>query len=189
MRVLQGVVIPSNTYDRVQEIFQDCVRDLTKAANLQSYIPFQTKPGSYVQKKRGQPSDQADTSTSDSDPNRFKKRRFDSSKGWFIASGPVRFPVTDRIYNKFAQVGSVCRDGSNCPFKHKIFPLHFIETDIKKNIDYVSNNKDVNFAPHIKVEELLAKPTSSSSDSQKKPTKADNDTAAPENVPTGKENK
>lgn len=50
-RVLCKDVIPASAYDRVREVFNDCVRDLTKAANLQSYLPFQTRPGSYVPKK------------------------------------------------------------------------------------------------------------------------------------------
>ena len=166
-KVLKGDVIPASAYDRVQEIFRDCIRDLTKASTLQSYLPFQTKPGSYVNKKRQSRQDSAGPNNPDSDPSKTKRRRVDTSKGWFTATGPVRFPLSERICNRFGQIGSFCKEGGNCPYKHKIFPAHFSPVDIQKIIDYISSNKDVSFATHINLDELSAKLTTPQSDPPK----------------------
>ena len=166
IRVLRNEPIPSHAYDCVKEIFRDCLRDLTKAANLQSFLPFQTKPGSYLPKKRASPSNDKAALDQGSGPNKNKRRRYDSSKGWFTASGPVRFPLSERVCNRFAQIGSVCRDGNNCTYKHKIFPRDFTPDEKQKIIDYVQSNKDISFAPHIKTEELSITKNTPSSEEQ-----------------------
>lgn len=112
LKVLRKEVIPKSAFDRVRSLFKDCLSDFNKAANMQSFVLFQTAPSSYASKKRPNPSDGQSSSPRDGDPAlRDKKRlRGDTSRGWFTASGPIKFPssLTERLCNRFGQVGSVC---------------------------------------------------------------------------------
>ena len=186
VKVLKQENIPSSAYDRVQEIFRDCVRDLTKAANLQSYLAFQTKPGSFVSKKRPSSKmlDSGILPEKEGEPQ-IKKPRYDTSRGRFEATGPFRFPINDRICNRYAQIASFCKEGSNCLFKHKIFLVHFNPEEQQKIMDYVASNKNISFAPHIKLDGLGSKNNTPVLEGPKPKPKSSTETAPAETDGTG----
>ena len=95
-------------------------------------------------------SSHSSTSLPSSDTKRFSTP---SDKGWITATGRYLWPkdITGKqICNRFAQIGSSCPHGANCPFSHRVFPKDFDQNDRDIICKFVSQHPNLSFAPWIK---------------------------------------
>ena len=154
-QVLKGETIAASVFDKVQAQFKDMLQDLNNAASYQKISAFQMAPSSFSSSSAPKNHDKKNFSnnTSGGDPNdgpiRKRAKGSDRTKGWYVASGSVRWPnLSEKFCIRYAQIGAFCRN-EKCDFKHKMYPNHFSPEDRLIIHRYVSENDQVDFGPNV----------------------------------------
>jgi len=78
-----------------------------------------------------------------------------ADKGWIQASRKFLWPKTlsgKQLCTRFAQVGSSCPNGYNCPYAHKYWPRDFDTEDRAIIHNLIRTNDHISFAPGIRSE-------------------------------------
>ena len=115
-----------------------------------SYKPPRSDTQKQIVKRKFETISSNSTSLPSSDAKRFSSP---SDKGWITATGRYLWPkdITGKqICNRFAQIGSSCPHGANCPFSHRVFPKDFDQNDRDIICKFVTNHPNLSFASWIK---------------------------------------
>lgn len=192
-QVLKGDTIDASVFDKVRAQFKDMLRDLNNAASYQKNSAFQMAPASYTvskaaaieKKKLNSNSNGNEHEPTEGPPRKRIRSGSDRSKGWYTASGSVRWPIlSEKFCIRHAQIGAACRS-EKCEFKHKTYPNNFNDEDRRAIYKYVSENDQVEFGPNVtyvprSIERKSSEDAGSVAASPKKsPKKDDNASDAP----------
>jgi len=142
------------------DIFQMPIRAFASiVADIQSVISgagagiYNSPPLSYTHIPQPSPHRQhTNKRRQDDSPGSYlaaPKRHSPSDKGWITASGRYLWPKNisgKQLCNRFAQIGSSCPNGTNCPFSHRVFPKDFDSTDRDIICRFVHEHPNVAFA-------------------------------------------
>jgi len=144
----------------VLKTFHDVMDDIKRSIRGSGLGCFATPPPSYIMpetppmsKQKLTPHFQLPPSSTQHSSNQTSFIKPERRRGWLIATGPYRWPQSlqcRQICNKFAQIDSACSLHHNCPHNHSVYPYGFNDHDRKVIYDFVTNNKNLSFPPHVK---------------------------------------
>ena len=150
--VRRGAEIPFSVFARPIQVFQDSMRELTRAVTQSNVAYYSTAPPTYDFPKAKPSNEVKDPKLEEKGNDKRKNRKELAKKGWFTAKGSFSWPDTlsCRPCNKYGQIGASCIR-PDCKFVHKTFPDQFSESDRQIIIAFEAAEENFTFAPHVTV--------------------------------------
>lgn len=117
-----------------------------------SPVTYASKPLSYVDPTSTNPKRKLELEPSSSDLKRIAPLGSPPNRGWIESSKKIMWPKElsgKQLCTRFAQLGSSCPNGTNCPYQHKIFPKDFNSDDIAVICHTVDDSSHLKFSPNV----------------------------------------
>lgn len=164
---------PTSALQLPIKAFSAMINDIHIACSGTSPVSFATPPLSYIPpttsaKRRLDVS--PGTSSSPSAPTKRQSTGSPPNRGWIESTKHIMWPKElsgKQLCTRFAQLGSSCPNGRNCPYQHKLFPKDFSDPDIDIICKLVESSPHMKFGPHVTLpsrSSRYTKPTPSSKD-------------------------
>ena len=142
-------------FGKVIPIFENSMRELSRAVIQSNVSHYSTAPPSYFVTKKPEASEKNENKAgnTDGDKSSNSETRTKSDllkKGWYQATDSFEWPkdLSCRPCNKFCQIGAACFR-KPCTYVHKVFPDQFSDEDKKILVHFEANSPVFSFAPHV----------------------------------------
>jgi len=133
--------------------FTSMLNDIHIACSGTSPVSYASKPLSYQEPSSTQPKRKLDLDSHSSSTNkRAAPSGSPPNRGWIESSRKIMWPKElsgKQLCTRFAQLGSSCPNGTNCPYQHKIFPKDFAPEDIDIICRMVDGSTHLKFSPNV----------------------------------------
>jgi len=133
--------------------FTSMLNDIHIACSGTSPVSYASKPLSYHEPALNHTKRKLDLeSHSSSSTKRVLPSGSPPNRGWIESTRKIMWPKElsgKQLCTRFAQLGSSCPNGTNCPYQHKIFPKDFAPNDVDIICRMVDSSSYLKFSPNV----------------------------------------